>query len=297
MKGSFLTILVFLLTSQAGLSQCEADAGMDIHSCSTDPDANAIQIGGAPTAMLGTPPFEFTWSIEAIELAFPGSGIYFTASDVLNDTTLANPSIIERYVKDSIEFHLQVEDGLGCITYDTCIVSFTNFIYGLDIFGYEIMEGDSVFLNGNPNVGVDNNMPLSYLWLPSDGLAVDTLPSGFWAKPDNDISYYLTVEDTMGCTATGSPLYHINVGHVGYSENQLDELLHIYPNPTSDILKIDYANSNEIKEIVIIDLDGRQRKSFVPSKTITVSDLPSGTYYLKLHLTDDRFLQRKIIIN
>lgn len=287
---------VVLLISSYSYGQCSADAGEDIHSCPNDPDAYAVEIGGDPTALTGTPPFEFTWSIEPIELGYPGSGLILTASDVLTDTTSSNPAVIDRAAKDSITFYLKVVDNMGCISRDTCIVSFTTFYYHLAEYGYNIMEGDSVFLDQSENVGVNNNVPLSYLWQPSHGLPVDSLPTGFWAKPTQDISYYVTVEDTFGCVTTGAPMYHINVHHVGLTSEKLEDYFRIYPNPASEEIHFINGDLNKVKRIIIYNMLGECFMNIKPTKTISVGNLPSGTYQIELKLHTGKILIKELIV-
>lgn len=290
------SFVVISLISTYSFTQCSASAGEDIHSCPNDPDAYAVEIGGNPTALTGTPPFDYTWSIEPIELGFPGSGLILTASDVLSDSTSSNPEVIDRAAKDTIAFYLKVEDNTGCISRDTCIVSFTTFYYHLTEYGYNIMEGDSVFLEQSENVGVNNNVPLSYLWQPSHGLTVDTLASGFWAKPTQDISYYVTVEDTFGCVTAGAHMYHFSVQHVGLTLQKLEENFRIYPNPASDKIKFVSGKMDRVKRIVIFNTFGEIVKKVKHVPTISISDLPAGTYLLKLELNNEETIVREIVI-
>lgn len=294
--GKVLAGFAVLLLNTYSFAQCSADAGENIHSCPNDPDAHEVEIGGNPTALSGTPPFEYTWSIEPIELGFPGSGLILTASDILTDTTSSNPAVIDRGAKDSITFYLKVEDDLGCVSLDTCIVSFTTFYYDLGGgYTYNIMEGDSVFLDYDENVGVNNNTPLSYLWQPSHGLTVDTLPTEFWAKPTHDISYYVTVEDTFGCVTTGAPMYHINVNHVGLDSEKVENHFRIYPNPASDQIQFDSGKIDQVRRIEIFNTHGEIIKEVKPAPTISISDLSPGTYLLKLELNNEETIVREMV--
>lgn len=158
------------------------------------------------------------------------------------------------------------------------------------------MDGDSVYLNQTENVGVNNDMPLSYLWQPSHGLIVDTLPTNIWAKPTQDISYYVTVEDSLGCVTTGAPMYHINVHHVGLTANKLKDNFRIYPNPALNQIHFINGNMDKIKRIVIFNTFGEIVKNVKPSKTISITDLSSGTYHIELRFNNGESLIREVII-
>ncbi|MGB4654068.1 MAG: T9SS type A sorting domain-containing protein [Bacteroidales bacterium] len=56
----------------------------------------------------------------------------------------------------------------------------------------------------------------------------------------------------------------------------------IYPNPTSDYLKISGINFNEIEEVAIYNLLGKKVASYKKTDLINVSTLPKSTYLLKI---------------
>ncbi|HLG04469.1 MAG TPA: T9SS type A sorting domain-containing protein [Bacteroidia bacterium] len=276
-----LLLLLSMMSAQIGISQCGADAGADIFSCASDTDAYSFPIGGNPTAQSGAAPFIYEWSIDPI-VWIPNTIFVFYASDILDDTTAANPNVIDRGVATVIPFFLKVTDNNGCISYDTCIVSFSNFMHTLQgCFYWQINHGDSVFLNHGQNVfgGIG---PLTYLWQPSHGLSDTTLPDGFWSKPDTSISYFVTVTDSVGCKEVGAPLYCIDVAPTGIAGNAEHESIIVYPNPANDqiTLSIDPAISKSIERIEFFTIDGRlvflMHYRFMDS--IDVSGLPAGLY-------------------
>ncbi|MGB4654305.1 MAG: T9SS type A sorting domain-containing protein [Bacteroidales bacterium] len=56
----------------------------------------------------------------------------------------------------------------------------------------------------------------------------------------------------------------------------------IYPNPTSDYLKISGINTNEIEEVAIYNLLGKKVASYKKTDLINVSMLPKSPYLLKI---------------
>jgi hypothetical protein len=76
-----------------------------------------------------------------------------------------------------------------------------------------------------------------------------------------------------------------------------DEIkLNVYPNPTTDILKITYnSNSKTGLQIKITDVVGREIKQMEYEEEIDISDLEKGIYFLSLY-QNGQLLVTKIII-
>lgn len=274
-------------------AQCIADAGIDKHSCPDDVDANEVPIGGNPTASNGIAPYNYSWSIKPIEFG-SGTGIFLHASDILDDTTIANPKIIYRTAADSIMFYLTITDDSNCSNTDSCKVSFTNFGEHLIYHDYYIAPGDSVYLNNLPNVG-GGMSPLSYDWNPSHGLSDTTLAAGFWAKPDSSISYTLTVTDSKECekTATG-PLYFVHVVVVGVEYLKKDAVK-VFPNPVNNFLYIEVDVGSQIKDIKLYNVQTQEVFHRTNTeKWMDLSDLSNGIYIVEIEL-DEETIRQKIV--
>jgi hypothetical protein len=234
-KGIFLAACS-IATALPMNAQCSASAGEDQHVCVSATGPIAQLIGGTPTAQGGTPPFTYTWSTEPLAL-YPGSSIILHASDLLNDTTASNPVVTGGMELGEITFHVQITDATGCTSMDSCKVGFSLFYHHLMYYGWGILQGDSIFLDNGTNVwgGVG---PLTYLWQPSHGLSDTTLFTGFWAKPDSSIAYYVTVTDSMGCSSMGSPLYFINVHPVGVLDASMQRSIELVYDRTHDVIRL-----------------------------------------------------------
>lgn len=280
-------LLAFNLKSEA---QCLADAGSDKISCATDTDADSIQIGGNPSASAGIFPYSYSWYIEPIQW-FPGSFKIY-ASDILDDTTSANPHIIDRWADDTITFYLLVTDSVGNNCTDSIQIIFSNFIYSLTTRYYHINFGDSIFLNDGVNIdgGIGN---LSYLWRPNHGLIDSTKETGFWAKPDSTIKYYVTVSDDVACSDRGDDYYFITVNQIGLDEVYLDNLVNIFPIPTTGRLNILIRNLHPYR-VSICNVMGQEiYVSNTFHEEIDISHVPSGIYILTLH-ADKGTVRKKI---
>lgn len=208
--------LIFLLIAgfQNSKGQCIANAGPDRVICSTWSGIDTTVIGGMPAVTGGQAPYTYSW--EANYVRTIGSiTVVLTASDFLDDTTVANPSIIAG-VEDSVLFIFTVRDSLQQVCSDSVLISFSRFYSHLGFLTFNINSGDSIYLNYGTNV-FGNRPPMSYLWQPTLGLE-DSTSLSFWAKPPVDVAYYLIVTDSAGCSITGSPLYYINVSNVGIGD-------------------------------------------------------------------------------
>ncbi|MDR2204932.1 MAG: T9SS type A sorting domain-containing protein [Flavobacteriaceae bacterium] len=69
--------------------------------------------------------------------------------------------------------------------------------------------------------------------------------------------------------------------------------LQIYPNPTSDVVKI--SANNDIRSIAIFDMSGKLVKTFAGAKEINVSSLAKGNYVLQVHYVNGGVENTKLI--
>ncbi|MEL6719946.1 MAG: T9SS type A sorting domain-containing protein, partial [Bacteroidota bacterium] len=71
--------------------------------------------------------------------------------------------------------------------------------------------------------------------------------------------------------------------------------LRVYPNPVSDLLRLDNLSSQTIENVEIVSLQGKLMRQFTrPENEILLSDLPNGLYLLKVQLGDDFYYQQII---
>lgn len=289
MKTNFLFI-TFLLLINISYAQLVANAGPDYHSCPDDQNVDFISLGGSPTAQYGTPPYTYEWSMEDIIAGGGCSYIIIQTADVLEDIYASNPRITDRFAADRIEFYLKVTDALGNISYDTCIVSFSNFIYNQSYYSFHINIGDSVLLNQPINVtgGVP---PLTYHWQPEEGLSATQFETAFWAKPSQTTFYYVTITDAMGCEATGSPYYNVVVNTT--SVNESETKLKIFPNPVDHFLNIQNENGTPIIKITIFDFQGRFIQQLNPNfSNFDFQHISPGLYFIQIQTIKSTIVQK-----
>jgi hypothetical protein len=234
-KATISLTMICLLMTKIALTQIVPDAGPDRVVCTGFFGMDTIDIGGSPSATGGTPPYTYAWEAE-YTMIIGNHTFYFSASDFLNDTTLANPEIIHA-IGDTIRFKLTITDAQGLTAIDSTSICFAYFGTHLGNIQYTINQGDSVFLSGWENVS-GGFPPYEYLWQPNHGLA-DSTSLNFWAKPQYSVAYYMTLTDSAGCVVTGAPVYFVNVQPVLVDEHEnQNSLVKVYPNPVKSILNI-----------------------------------------------------------
>jgi hypothetical protein len=193
-----ILFIFFLLAACANSNaQLKVDAGNDIIVCADI--GEEYKIGGCPVASGGKEPYTYTWSGK--RKRFPSSNYWIFASDILDDTTKSNPSFRWNKVpSDWFTFYLKVEDAENNVGYDSVKVRSSYFHISLVGPRYAIINrGDSVLLPGNMHFD-SNFWPFKYYITPSYGLSDSTNSIG-WAKPDTSMSYFMYVENPVGCVS------------------------------------------------------------------------------------------------
>jgi len=296
MKSVFSLLLLLTLSNLNNASaQCIANAGSDVIVCAKLNGMDTVQIGGVPIATGGTPPYTLAW--ETYHQFTIGQYTFeYNASDILNDTTIANPTIITN-PETPLQFTLTITDANGLVCSDSMLVRFSSFGTHLGSMSHYIHQGDSVQLNlGNLIGGIS---PVQYLWRPNHGLT-DSTSLTTWAKPDTSISYYITATDSAGCSETGAPVHHVNVTPVSVNSIDNNSRIKLYPNPTNDFLNINIeSTSNEPTTIELIDVNGRIIKTLsTTEKRIkwNLEKIAKGSYLCKLSNNSNLIKTQRIII-
>lgn len=104
----------------------------------------------------------------------------------------------------------------------------------------------------------------------------------------------LTINGTDGCTASATG--YVKVGSTSVENAQTNDI-RIYPNPASDFIQIVAQGDISGKVLIeIISLDGRkirESKQMI-SELLNISDIPAGTYVLKISAGNIKLTKRLI---
>ena len=100
----------------------------------------------------------------------------------------------------------------------------------------------------------------------------------------------MTVIDDNGCVKTENITVNSFVG----SQDFIDQIFKIYPNPSSGIFNIDFSeNQKNNFKIYVFDLAGRlilrQESKNVYKSKIDISEKLPGTYFVKLFLDENEY--------
>jgi hypothetical protein len=87
------------------------------------------------------------------------------------------------------------------------------------------------------------------------------------------------------------------VVNVGVEEIALEDQLNIYPNPVTDVLNVQWKNTNESANLSIRDLSGRlvlSERVANGNAVLDLSNLSSGNYILELQ-TEESSLRKQVV--
>ena len=282
-----LILLQTLFVSEC-FSQLSAEAGNDTIVCADSP--STLTIGGNPTATGGVPPYEYAWSG-----TYESNGRVYSASFMLEDTTVAKPVFKKGAIPDSVLLFVTVSDQEDGMAIDSILVRQSRYFICLGECRHDIAEGDSLIIE--PCCLEGGIPPLKYEWSPSASLSDSTIKNP-WAKPSKSTTYRVTITDKAGCQASTSTSVAVIPASLDEFNNQPE--ISIYPNPTSGLLKIEVVSerANE-KFLKLIDMSGIAVKEIPISSSkhsLDISDISPGIYIYQWSSTDEILVSGKIII-
>lgn len=134
-------------------------------------------------------------------------------------------------------------------------------------------------------------------------ISVTSSGAYFWELANQTITqtgtYHHVLQNMMGCDS----IIRLNatIDDVSVFENQFDQQISIYPNPTSSILHIDFKDvETKNLQIELLDLTGKQIVKITRlqlKNEIHISELLSkGTYFLTVKDSSDNVLARKKVV-
>jgi hypothetical protein len=158
----------------------------------------------------------------------------------------------------------------------------------------------------------DENYDFDYAeaeWTPNEWVNIKIEISA------SEIKYYVdnvlqgTVANFTQLDVLGVNMLHNNYGNDAYYDNLVitnGELgttpfeanqMAVYPNPAKDVVSLALPNNTEIQTIAIYNAAGQQVLATDETQNISVSELATGTYFLKATTTNGNVTTKKIIKN
>lgn len=307
------TILLLLLSCLYNLSnaQLNLEIGEDVYYCKY---VDSIMLGTNVKVSGGTKPYSYEWTLLPYDTAYyeiakkiNNETVFtnkFYASDILDDTTSANPRITISFlegIKPPLRFNLAVKDSNGITA--TGIVNYKlNLVLGrpcpLTYTYVKIKLGDSVLIEdgmGDFPFAEQHADELTASWVARyDSAATfsNKFNSTTWIKPTkstyvgvNYINKYCSDSEFGGCTA-----YEIEVENES-SVKIVDNLsgFKLYPNPTEGLVTMEVTDevlqSLNHAEVVVFDIRGKEVYRNVltqNSQTIDLRDFRKGAYIYRV---------------
>jgi hypothetical protein len=291
-----LILISSVLIAHLTYSQLSVNILHDTVFCVNPDNANIFSIGGNNVVISnGQAPYIYEWSIEA-PYQFPSSSIVLHASDFLNDTTSADPIIVDGIgFIDSMNFYLKVTDQAGNVANDSMRVAISTFAIELEFITWHINAGDTVIYD-NASFVYGGLGEKSYLWQPNHGL-IDSTFNHLWTSPTASYTgYYCIVTDEFGCSFTTSIIHHVFVETLNISELADKDEFVLYPNPTSGAINFN-TFSDEITNIRIFDskmalIDTIDKNTH----NYDLSNFSKGVYFITFEY-EGKTQTKKIILN
>jgi hypothetical protein len=133
----------------------------------------------------------------------------------------------------------------------------------------------------------------SYRWFINDNLIPGA--TAVFIVPQQTGSYQVAITDADGCESGLSEPYYFEM--TGITEQQASINIMVYPIPTDGIITLsDKISPDDLVEIMIYDRSGNMVFQSDPSRTLDLSNLGNGIYFLFAHGTKNVIYTAKIII-
>jgi hypothetical protein len=75
---------------------------------------------------------------------------------------------------------------------------------------------------------------------------------------------------------------YTNIVAVNFDGDETAPSIIVYPSPSKDFINVQILGSNQIVEAVLYNMIGQAVKNVTPNERMSVEDLPSGEYFIKV---------------
>lgn len=301
----FKQLILLLSLSPIYLSsQLKSNAGGNLYLCSTidsfelapiNKNRPNIFLGGSPTASRGIRPYRYKWEckIKTISTSIP----YIYASDLINDTTIANPKLKFKsgltgsfIANKQIKFILTVTDSVGSTSIDSITVGQSSFIYSM-ISSIGKRKEDTILL---PNIASGGINPIKIIWSPSVYLK-DTNIDGTRTYTPVGITYTGYRVDSLGCKSSTFDI-QVDLIVVAIQNSKIKDYILNFHNPITSSSIFEINKSAQIEKIELFNSMGQKIYSQSSSNILEIGKLTKdkGMNFLVLYDQDNRMQSIKI---
>lgn len=312
MRILILGLILFTSEHLFGQQILTADAGRDSVLCVLIPE-DSIEIGGKPSVYGGSGNYTYSWDI--FPKPYNWLGFKNWASDMLSDTTIANPTLKPNLPENSdgpIYFILTAMDDSGEVARDTSRFFWSTWVYGLGNIVKETFPGDTQTIS--PGVYSGGFPPYTYDWGDSDSLLggqfdynvnplVDHPTRQVIIPAGPAIKWYgLLVTDSLGCsTGVGAwEGFQIITVSIDPIQNQHLETI-VFPNPSNQYLILRYPEL-DFKSLQILNIKGEILKpkaieyQGTDQLSVNVENISAGLYFLLIEFDEGSIFKEIQII-
>lgn len=273
-------MMFYILHLNLILAQCEIDAGMNRNICPQENFNGAILYG----EVISGDVVEVRWESEFYE---PILDKTYYASTMLSDTTIMQP-IVEQHFERTVKYYLigTTSTNENCI--DSVELNFSDWMF------LTIDKATGKFPTDTIELWIaaqSNWSHIKYEWSPKYMIS-DTTTKNPKVWNDTTVFYNLIITDSLGCSVADD-IFEVYVTPSATNSIDLNNLK-IFPNPTSDILNIEF--DKQIEEVKLFDLEGRLIKE-IKEKRVNLSDLSDGFYILQMNLANREIINNIIVKN
>ncbi|MBU2018201.1 MAG: T9SS type A sorting domain-containing protein, partial [Bacteroidetes bacterium] len=143
------------------------------------------------------------------------------------------------------------------------------------------------------NFVLTSNYPSGNQWY-KDGVLIPGAVNQNYTATENGVYTVIAYDGTCYSNVSNQMV----IGNVGISELALGKLLNVYPNPTKDVITIDFTKGNEVelKSIDILNLMGQKVGTVDVSESMSVdmTAFESGVYHFSFNFSEGKVVKQVV---
>lgn len=284
----------------------ESPADLDAHLKTPEIEGNAYHIyfdnkgsdDSAPYAILDIDDTNsFGPETTTIKSLYPGEYHFFVHNYSESPEIITSNAVVQIYSKNGLVQTLQVPTTGTGLYWDVCTINGSNGNLSILNRIVETEPGSTPKLSPEQMIKAApaiRNL-VTWNWDFGDGSTSTEQHPAHTYSANGAYTVSLLVSDGQNTNAETKYQY-IKVGPVGIDDNQLNDLIRIFPNPVSENLNIN--SEYEISILQLVDMQGLVVKSYnsvIGHFTFFTGDIPVGNYLLRIE-TSKGTVEKKISV-